>query len=313
MHTGGADTACQLFVGADHEYQPAAPGDPGDPLGKIGALGRAVVAEDNAAAARQTFQRAPEFALHPLVRKEPAFGQVPSPARLAAFHAQTIAAGVNETEDRLVRVRAAMDKAARLAKREAADVELIAVSKTHAAERIEPLLAAGHRSFGENRVQEAAAKWPALRQRYPDAVLHMVGQLQSNKAEAAAALFDVIHSVDRSSLVKALAKAADRSGRRPRCFLQVDLAEEAQKGGVAPPRLGELLAAARAADLNIEGLMTLPPADREPAPYFALLAELARRHGVAGLSMGMSGDFETAIMLGATHVRVGTALFGERG
>lgn len=212
----------------------------------------------------------------------------------------------------LAEIQARLARAASLAGRPADAVALIAVSKTRAAEAIEPLLAAGQRLFGENRVQEAAAKWPPLRARYPDAMVHLIGQLQSNKADEAVALADAIHSVDRPSLVTALARAMDRAGRRPACFVQVNIGEEAQKGGAAIGALPALLADARAADLPVAGLMCLPPAGVEPAPYFALLAKLARDHGLAGLSMGMSDDFETAAMLGATHVRVGSALFGAR-
>lgn len=189
---------------------------------------------------------------------------------------------------------------------------LIAVSKTHAAEAIVPLLAKGQQDFGENRVQETAAKWPALREQWPGTRLHLVGQLQSNKAEEAVRLFDVIHSVDRASLVTALARAQDKAGVRPGCFVQVDLGEEAQKAGCTIADLPGLLEQARAADLRVVGLMSIPPAGVESAPYFALLAKLAREEGVAGLSMGMSGDYETAVTIGATHVRVGTALFGTR-
>lgn len=193
----------------------------------------------------------------------------------------------------------------------------MAVSKTHPAEAIAPLLEAGHRVFGENRVQEAQDKWPALRERWPDAQLHLVGQLQSNKAEDAARLFDCIHSLDRPSLVAALAKAFDKLGRQAACFVQVDVGEEPQKGGCAVRDLPALLAQARGADIPVVGLMCVPPADIEPAPFFALLDKLARDNGPEdgcwGRSMGMSGDFETAVILGATHVRVGTALFGERG
>lgn len=189
---------------------------------------------------------------------------------------------------------------------------LVAVSKTHPAEAIAPLLHAGQRDFGENRVQEAAAKWPALRDAWPGARLHLVGQLQSNKAADAVRLFDVIHSVDRSSLVAALARAQDAAGKRPSCFVQVDIGEEAQKAGCAIAELPKLLAQARGAELDVVGLMCVPPARVESAPYFALLAKLAREEGLSGLSMGMSGDYETAVAIGATHVRVGTALFGAR-
>lgn len=203
-------------------------------------------------------------------------------------------------------------RAATIAGRQAEDVTLIAISKTHAAEAIRPLLEAGQRHFGENRVQEAEGKWPELRARFPDVTLHLVGQLQSNKAAEAVALFDVIHSLDRLSLVTALGKEMAKQGRRIPCFVQVNIGAEAQKGGCAIADVADLVAQARAAEIPVAGLMCVPPADVEAAPYFALLAKLARECGLAGLSMGMSGDFETAIMLGATHVRVGSALFGER-
>lgn len=213
---------------------------------------------------------------------------------------------------RLDAVRSQIAHAARIAGRRAEDIMLVAVSKTREADEIAPLIAAGQRLFGENRVQEAQAKWPALKAATPDIALHLVGQLQSNKAEDAVALFDAIHSVDRPSLVAALAKAMDAQNRRPDCFIQVNIGDEPQKGGCMIADLPTLLEQARAAGLPVIGLMAVPPADTEAAPYFALLAKLARRHGLAGLSMGMSGDLETAIMLGATHVRVGTALFGAR-
>lgn len=211
---------------------------------------------------------------------------------------------------RLAGVRDAIARAAKLAGR-SDPIELIAISKTHPAEAIEPLIAAGQRVFGENRVQEAQTKWLGLRERHPDIRLALVGQLQSNKAADAVALFDEIHSVDRASLIAALAKAME-SGRRPDCFVQVNIGDEPQKGGCAIADLPGLLAEARAAGLPIVGLMAVPPLDVEPAPYFALLAKLACDNGLTGLSMGMSGDYPTAVTLGATHVRVGSALFGAR-
>ena len=214
--------------------------------------------------------------------------------------------------DRLRAVAAAIDKAANIANRKSTDVTLIAVSKTYDAADIRPLLDAGHRVFGENRVQEAAAKWPELRTHYDRVELHLVGQLQSNKAAEAVALFDVIHSVDRPSLVAALGKAMTQLSKRPLCFLQVDLADEPQKGGCPVHDLLMLLASARTAGLRVAGLMCVPPAGLEPAPWFALLAKLAADNGLTGLSMGMSGDYPSAVTLGATHVRVGTALFGQR-
>ena len=215
--------------------------------------------------------------------------------------------------ERLAEIQARIARAAKLASRAAKEVTLIAVSKTHPPDAIAPLIAAGQRVFGENRVQEAAGKWPALREAEPSIALHLIGQLQSNKAEDAVALFDAIHAVDRPSLVTAIARAMDKLGRRPACFIQVNIGDEPQKGGVPTAELPGLLKEARAAALPVGGLMCLPPADLEPAPYFALLAKLAEDHGLRGLSMGMSGDFETAVMIGATHIRVGTALFGARG
>lgn len=210
-------------------------------------------------------------------------------------------------------VRARIAHAAGLARRTDGDVTLVAVSKTHPAERIVPLIAQGQRVFGENKVQEAQAKWPALIEAHPGIALHLVGQLQSNKADDAVRLFDCIHALDRSSLVRALARAMDKAGRRVPCFVQVNIGAEEQKGGCAIGALPDLLAEARAADLPVAGLMCIPPFGIEPAPYFALLAKLAGDHGLHGLSMGMSDDFETAVTLGATHVRVGSALFGARG
>jgi hypothetical protein len=215
-------------------------------------------------------------------------------------------------EQRLEHVRGTIAKAARLARREPEEVTLIAVSKTHPPEAILPLIAAGQRAFGENRVQEAEGKWPALLADQEGIELHLIGRLQSNKADEAVRLFDHIHSVDRPSLVSALANAMHKLGRRPRCFVQVNIGDEPQKGGCPVAELPSLLDFCAQADFPIVGLMCIPPADVEPAPYFALLTKLAGRHGLASLSMGMSSDFETAVMTGATHVRVGTALFGER-
>lgn len=220
---------------------------------------------------------------------------------------------MNNAASRLETVRANIAKVCKPARRAPADVTLIAVSKTHGPEAVVPLIAAGQRVFGENRVQEAAGKWPALRAEYPDIELHLIGQLQSNKAEEAVALFDYIHALDRPSLLAALARAMDKAARRVPCFVQVDIGDEPQKGGCPISELPAFIAAVRAADVPLAGLMCIPPADTEAAPFFALLAKLAADHGLTGLSMGMSGDYETAVMLGATHVRVGTALFGARG
>ena len=213
---------------------------------------------------------------------------------------------------RLQDVRDKIARSARVAGRAPEGVALVAVSKTHGVESIRPLIEAGQREFGENRIQEAQEKWPALKAETPGLRLHLIGRLQSNKAADAVALFDSIHSVDRPSLVAALAGAMAKEGRRPDCFVQVNIGDEPQKGGCAVADLPALFEASREAGLPVAGLMCIPPADVEPAPYFALLAKLARRHGLEGLSMGMSADYETAVAIGATHVRVGTALFGER-
>ncbi len=219
---------------------------------------------------------------------------------------------MTEADERLNAIQEKIAKAAKLAQREADDVRLMAISKTRSADEIRPLLDTGHRLFGENRVQEAAAKWPALRDAYDAVEVHLVGQLQSNKAEDAVQLFDAIHSLDRASLVKALAKAMDKLDRRVPCFVQVNIGEESQKGGCAIGDVPALVESARSAEIEVAGLMCVPPSEVHPAPYFALLAKLAKDNGLLGLSMGMSGDFESAIKLGATHVRVGTALFGAR-
>jgi pyridoxal phosphate enzyme (YggS family) len=218
---------------------------------------------------------------------------------------------VTAAADRLAAVQAGLQRACRDARRTETPL-LVAISKTFDADAIRPLIAAGQRHFGENRVQEAQAKWPALQAETPGITLHLVGQLQSNKAADAIALFDVIHSVDRPSLVTALGKAQAAAGKRPDCYLQVNIGDEAQKGGCAIADLPALLARAREAGLNVVGLMCVPPASVEPAPYFALLAEHAKRLGLPGLSMGMSSDYETAALLGSTVVRVGSALFGTR-
>jgi PLP dependent protein len=223
----------------------------------------------------------------------------------------TAITGANASQ-RLIQVQAAIAKSAKLARRAPDTITLIAISKTYGPDAITPLIGAGQGDFGENRVQEAQEKWPALIAAYPNLRLHLVGQLQSNKAGDAVALFDAIHSVDRPSLAQALAKAMTAQGKRPDCFVQVNIGDEAQKGGCALADLAALLDECRVLDLPITGLMCVPPADAEAVPYFALLAQLADRHGLPALSMGMSGDYESAVQLGATHVRVGSALFGAR-
>ncbi|PZU87071.1 MAG: YggS family pyridoxal phosphate-dependent enzyme [Chelatococcus sp.] len=221
---------------------------------------------------------------------------------------------MSDTVTRLAAVRAAIARAARDFGREPESVTLIAVSKTMPAEAILPALEAGQRVFGENYVQEAAGKWPALRERFPDVDLHMIGPLQSNKAREAVALFDAIHSLDRESLAKELAREIARAGRAPRLLVQVNTGEEPQKGGIAPGEVDAFLARCREQHgLAVAGLMCIPPADEPPSPHFALLAKIAARNGLEQLSMGMSADYEAAIQLGATHVRVGSAIFGARG
>jgi len=213
--------------------------------------------------------------------------------------------------DRLARIRERIGRAAGLAGRDACDVTLIAVTKGRPVEEIEPLIAAGQRDFGESRVQEALSKWPALIATAPDVRLHCIGRLQSNKASEAVRLFDAIHSIDRMSLLDSLLKSSAKEGRTPSAYVQVNIGDEEQKGGCAIGEVGGLIDSARSSPLPLAGLMCIPPADLEPGPYFALLAEVARRHDVTGLSMGMSSDFEAAVMLGATAVRVGTALFED--
>jgi pyridoxal phosphate enzyme (YggS family) len=214
----------------------------------------------------------------------------------------------------LADVRGKIAAAAAAAGRTPASVNLVAVTKTHPAETIREALAAGHRVFGENRVQEAQAKYPALREAFPDLALHLIGPLQTNKVRDAVALFDVIESVDRPRLAEALAKEMERCGRRLPCLIEVNTGEEPQKTGIFPAEADGFIAECRARlGLQIEGLMCVPPLDEEPSLHFALLREIARRTGLGLLSMGMSADFEKAIRFGATHVRVGTAIFGARG
>ena len=219
----------------------------------------------------------------------------------------------NLIETPLSKVRDQIARACADARRDPASVTLIAISKTFGANAIEPIIAAGQRVFGENRVQEAKAKWPPLKERHGGIELHLVGTLQSNKAKDAVALFDAIHSLDRPSLAEALAKEISKQGRRPRLFVEVNTGGEPQKSGVLPEETDAFVKACRERyGLQVAGLMCLPPADEPPAPHFALTAKIARRNNLPLLSMGMSADFPIAIAFGATHVRVGTAIFGER-
>jgi hypothetical protein len=205
-------------------------------------------------------------------------------------------------------------EAARLAERDPAAITLVTVSKTFAATDIVPVIEAGQRVFGENRVQEAKGKWPALRMRWPDLELHLIGPLQSNKASEAVTLFDAIHTIDRPKIAEAVAKEMKRQGRSLKLFVQVNTGLEPQKAGIAPGEADRFIAMCRAGHgLVFDGLMCIPPADEDPKPHFAMLADIARRNGLASLSMGMSGDYAAAIAAGATHVRVGSAIFGARG
>ncbi len=221
----------------------------------------------------------------------------------------------NETDSpgNLEQVRAELAAAAREAGRDPGSVTLVAVSKTHSSAAIVPVLAAGQRVFGENRVQEAEEKWPQLKRDYNDVRLHLIGPLQSNKVRQAVALFDVIETVDRPKLARALARIMEETGTRPDCMIQINTGEEAQKAGIKPLEADDFIALCRdQLKLPVRGLMCIPPVDEEPSMHFALLRQIAERNGLAELSMGMSADYPTAVRFGATHVRVGTAIFGSR-
>lgn len=220
----------------------------------------------------------------------------------------------DDAASRLIETGQRIAAAAKGVGRDPDEVTLIAVSKTFGADDIRPVLEAGHRQFGENRVQEAQGKWPELKADYPELTLHLIGPLQSNKAREAVALFDAIHTIDRPKIAQALANEMDKQGRRPQLFIQVNTGEEEQKAGVLAADAGELLALCQdRLGLEIAGLMCIPPVEEEPAIHFAFLDKLAGELGLTGRSMGMSGDFETAVEMGATHVRVGSAIFGLRG
>jgi len=278
---------------------------------QLGTIRHAIMTQDHPGPARQPIERRPERLAHTRIGHQPNAGN----RGVAGSHRPSYSRAMlpDEASERIDAVRQSIARAAKIAGRESADITLVAISKTHDADAIRPLIAAGQRVFGENRVQEAAAKWPELRETTPDLELHLVGQLQSNKAEEAVALFDAIHSLDRPSLADALAKAMEKLGNAPTLFVQVNIGAEDQKGGCTIADLPGLLAHAKSLGLDVAGLMCVPPLGIEPAPYFALLAKLARDNGLTGLSMGMSSDYVTAVTLGATHVRVGTALFGGRG
>lgn len=297
---------------------PPPPGETTDAVKQGAARGRrcGIMAKDDPGPWGKRRHTGQELIPQPLIGHQPKAGQRPlaNQCRVVALshRAAYSALMTQDAKARLAEVEAQIARACKVAGRARETVSLVAVSKTKSVEEIRPLIALGQRVFGENRVQEAQAKWPALIAQTPGIELHLVGQLQSNKAEDAVQLFDVIHSVDRASLISALARAQDKTGRRPRCFLQVNIGAEAQKAGCSPAEVADLLKAAHAAGLTIIGLMAVPPAKTEAAPYFALLAKLARDNGLGELSMGMSADLEAAVMLGASYVRIGTALFGER-
>lgn len=301
---------------ASNEHQPPGPRDPLDPSEERSPfIGRhAIIPEHDARSLGQFPDPGKQRVAHPLIGHQPEPGQGSKlRAGVALGHRPSYSGPMSEdAKTRLAAVEAHIARAAKLAGRRAADVKLVAISKAHGKDAIRPLLEVGQRCFGENRVQEAQDKWPELLAEFPGTELHLVGQLQSNKAGDAVARFDMIHSVDRPSLVLALGKAQDKTGKRPRCFIQVNIGGEPQKGGCAVGDVHALIGRARTASLDLAGLMAVPPADVEAAPYFALLAKLARDNGLGGLSMGMTGDYEAAVMLGATHVRIGSALFGTR-
>ena len=213
-------------------------------------------------------------------------------------------------------VKAKIASAAKIAKRNVEDIRLMAVSKTFEAQQIKPLLLAGHRLFGENRVQEAQQKWPEIKQEFPDVELHLIGPLQSNKTAEAVELFDAIHSIDREKIVNAVAKEMEKQQKKLKLFVQVNTADEPQKAGVSVSQVSPLLSLCKqrveSPDLDIEGLMCIPPVNENPGPHFALLAQIAQKEKLNELSMGMSADYETAVELGATYIRVGSALFGSR-
>jgi pyridoxal phosphate enzyme (YggS family) len=224
-----------------------------------------------------------------------------------------LAPSIHPSVSRLELVRGEIAAAVRVAGRDPASVTLVVVSKTFGAEEIEPVLETGHRVFGENRVQEAKAKWPVLRARYPGLELHLIGSLQSNKARDAVALFDAVHTIDRPKIAGAIAEEMAKQSRALKLFVEINTGGEPQKAGVLPEAADRFLAQCRDEfRLTIAGLMCIPPADEAPAPHFALVHKIAKRNGLTQLSMGMSADFASAISFGATHVRIGTAIFGER-
>lgn len=268
--------------------------------------GKIIPEHQDPAPSRQPANRSPKVIPQLRVNEQPFGGH----AGLAVSHPPSYSAAMSPAQ-RLQSVRDNIAKVAMLARRKHSDVTLIAVSKTRSPEEIEALIEVGQCDFGESRVQEALEKWPSLLARHSGLRLHCIGRLQSNKAAEAVRLFDTIHSLDRQSLLEALIKEAEKAGRFPSVYIQVNIGEEPQKGGCAIGDVGELVAAVRASPLPLTGLMAIPPLGLDPSPFFALLGKIGRSHDVSSLSMGMSADYEAAVMLGATAVRVGTALFEE--
>jgi pyridoxal phosphate enzyme (YggS family) len=263
-----------------------------------------VIEEKNPASPGEPSDSSPQIVAEPLVGDEPLVGE----AGLAVLHRASYSATMTSAE-RLQTIRETISAAAKVAGRDPSGVVLVAVSKMRSADEIEDLAEAGQRDFGESRVQEALAKWPPLLERHPHLRVHCIGQLQSNKAADAIRLFDSIHSLDRSSLLDALVKESEKAHRFPAVYVQVNIGDEPQKGGCPIGEVGALVEAVRESPLPLAGLMCIPPAGLEASPFFALLAKIAREHRVEGLSMGMSADYRSAVMLGATALRVGTALF----
>jgi pyridoxal phosphate enzyme (YggS family) len=292
------------FVGEDQAARSGDPPEPGDQSRPL-AICQIAVENEDAATARKPAKRAPQPVAQAFVGDQP----LSRDAALAALHRASYSPVMSSAEQRRQKILDGIAAAARVARREPRDVALIAVSKTRTAEEIETLIAAGQRDFGESRVQEALEKWPPLLAQHPDLRLHGIGRLQSNKAEHAVGLFESIHSLDRRSLLDALVKAADKAGRPPSVWVQVNIGDEPQKGGCPIGEVGELVGAVRRSPLPLAGLMCIPPLGLEPSPFFALLAKIGHENGIDRLSMGMSADYRAAVMLGSTAVRVGTALF----
>ena len=337
MKAGGAGARGEPCIARDQDPDPKRARLPDQGAGEGFARGRAVVAKDDAGAAGQAIERRERIGKPISVAEEKQGGEMTgcSMAPGARFEAVCdVCYGRHDFRElslrrllgsripsmtemnvaaNLAQVRARIAAAARACGRDPREITLVAVTKTHGEAKVRAAIAAGNLVFGENRVQEAEEKWPALKAEFPGVRLHLIGPLQSNKVKRAVALFDAIETVDRPKLAHVLAEEMARTGRRPACFIEVNTGEEAQKSGVRPAEIDAFVRECRETyNLPVEGLMCIPPADEEPSLHFGLLAEMARRNGLRQLSMGMSADFEEAIRFGATYVRVGTAVFGSR-